>query len=261
MIRKLNSLFIIAAIALLTSCTPYRSTHNLAYGPGANQTYDFYEPRVDVAGSPRPALLVIHGGGYVSGDKSWAEKVAEKFCPWGYVVVGINYTLAPEGTWPMQLDEAQIALNHMRSSPWMDIKEPIAGFGVSAGAHLAAALHLMGDLPIAVGASGPWDFIHCSTPQLDEPLRLLLGLAPGAPIPPGLRAMMSPVTWVKPSADMLLIHAKHDPLIPFQNAINFEAALRAVGAKVVLLPIDSDSHSAAWNDAIWTTLRWLRDKQ
>jgi acetyl esterase/lipase len=267
--NKLNSFFVLAAVVLLTSCNQpkpvsallYKSRHNLPYGPGASQTYDFYEPVVDIAGSPRPALLVIHGGGYVAGDKSWAEKVARKFCPWGYVVVGINYTLAPTGLWPTQLDDAQAALNHMRTSPWMNIREPIAGFGVSAGAHLTSALHLQRDLPLAIGASGPWDMINASNEQQDISLRLLLGLPEGAPLSPADRAMISPVTWVKPDADMLLVHATGDPLIPYQNAINFKAALQGVGAKVILVTINSDSHSAAWNDATLTMFRWLKEKQ
>jgi len=253
--------FLLFILAMLSGCTPYRATHNLAYGPDARQTYDFYEPRVDVAGTPRPALLVIHGGGYVSGDKSWAEKVAEKFCPWGYVVLGINYTLSPGGIWPAQLDDAQTALNHMRASPWMNIREPIAGFGVSAGAHLVAALHLVRDLPLAIGASGPYDLINYSNEQLDDSLRALLGLPPNAPITPAQRAILSPVSWATSNGNMLLIHAKYDPLTIFAHALSFESALKIVGAKVDLIKIDSDSHSASWDDNTGVIRRWLRENQ
>lgn len=256
-------IFILALLLTLAGCTPYRVQHDLAYGPGARQTYDYYEPKVDVAGNPRPALLVIHGGGYVNGDKAWAEKVAEKFCPWGYVVVAINYTLAPDGTWPVQLDDAKAALTHLRSpaTGWMHIRRPIAGFGVSAGAHLVAALHLQGDLSFAVGASGPWDFVNISNPQLDGTLRALLGLPDGVPIPFTVREDLSPVSWVAPAADMLLIHARRDPLTVYEHAQRFEAALQGVGAEVKLVTVDSSSHGSAWKDAVWATRRWLRARQ
>lgn len=250
------------ALVLLAGCTPYRVTHNLPYGAGARQTYDFYEPRVDVAGDPRPALLVIHGGGYVGGDKAWADSVAKKFCPWGYVIMAINYSLAPGSTWPQQLDDAKAALAHMRAAAdQMRIRSPIAGFGVSAGAHLAAALHLQGDLHCAVGVSGPWDFANVATPQLDDVLRSLLGLAPGAPISPAQRAAISPVTWVYGGADMLLIHAQGDPLTAYEHATRMEETMQMAGAKVELITIESDSHGSVWSDATGATRRWLRARQ
>ncbi len=252
---------LLLSLLLLVSCAPYRVRHDLAYGTGARQTYDYYEPRVDVAGSPRPVLLVVHGGGYVSGDKAWAEAVAERFCPAGYVVVAINYTLAdgiPGSTWPAQLRDAQVALEYVRTAGWMRVRRPVVGFGVSAGAHLVAALHLQGDLPRAVLASGPWDFVNASSAQLDGTLRALLGLWSTSPIPPQDRAALSPVNWAHPSGDVLLIHARRDPLTVYQHATSFRAALVAAGARVELVTINSSSHGSAWKDAVLRTLGWLK---
>ena len=113
---RLSVMLVLTVLAV--GCTPYRVTKDLAYGPGARQTFDFYEPLVDLAGSPRPVLLVAHGGAYIGGDKSWADSVAEKFCPWGYALMAINYTLAVEGssatTWPRQLDDAKAALAYLQ---------------------------------------------------------------------------------------------------------------------------------------------------
>jgi acetyl esterase/lipase len=260
-----------AALLLLLliapGCTPYRVTHNLAYGPGARQTFDFYEPRVNLEGSPRPVLLVAHGGGYVGGDKAWAESVAEKYCLWGYAIMAINYTLAdgsPGGTtWPRQLDDARAALAYLQGSDadWMNIRQPVAGLGVSAGAHLIAALHLQGSLPFAVCVSGPYDFINVSSPQLDESLRALLGLAPGEHIPDADRENLSPVSWVVPPADMLLIHDKRDPLTVYEHASRMEETIQMTGGQVKLLTIDSSSHGSVWSDATWATRRWLRARQ
>ena len=257
-----NALFLFAGLVLLSGCTPYRVTHNLRYGLGDRQTYDLYEPRVNLAGDPRPAILAIHGGGYVGGDKVWAKKVAERFCPWGYVVMGINYTLAPNGTWPRQLIDAKAALTHIRDQATrLRIRFPIAGLGTSAGAHLVAALHLQGDLPFAIGASGPWDMVNVTNPQLDAAMRALLGLAPGDALTPAQRALISPISWVHPGGDMLLIHAKRDPLTAYEHATRMEAALQGVGAKVKLVTVDSSSHGNVWNDATFTIRLWLQARQ
>ena len=254
------------ALLLITGCTPYRVTHNLPYGPGANQIFDCYEPLVNLDGNPRPALLVVHGGGYIGGDKDWADSVADKYCPFGYVIMAINYTLA-DGTagnaWPHQLDDAKAALAYLQgpSAGWMKIRQPIAGLGVSAGAHLVAALHLQGDLPFAVCVSGPYDFVNVPMHPLDDVLRALLGISPGDPIPPQARADISPVSWVVPGADVLMIHATYDLITPYEHATRFEAALQGVGAKSELITVDSDSHGSVWSDAVWATRDWLRARQ
>jgi acetyl esterase/lipase len=250
---------------LLAGCTPYHATRNLPYGPDANQIYDFYEPRCDVAGDPRPALLVVHGGGYTGGDKSWGEDVAEDFCPLGYVVVSINYTLAnntPANAWPQQLTDATAALDYMLdNAAAMKIKPEIAGLGVSAGAHLVAALHLQEDLPLAICAAGPYDFENVTDPGTDDVLCALLGRPPGSPITPAEKALLSPVNWVTPSADVMLIHAKYDPIASYSHSTLFKAALEGVGAAVERVTLDNNSHGGVWKDAIIDMLRWLRSKQ
>ncbi len=53
---------------------------------------DMYQPRGDTAAS-RPALVLIHGGGYYSGDKSDMADAARVYARYGYVAVSIDYRL------------------------------------------------------------------------------------------------------------------------------------------------------------------------
>lgn len=57
-------------------------------------TLDLYEPTGEPR-SGRPAVVLIHGGGYYSGDKSDLSNAAETYAREGYVVANINYRLEP----------------------------------------------------------------------------------------------------------------------------------------------------------------------
>jgi acetyl esterase/lipase len=56
---------------------------------------DLYQPAGDTA-TGRPALVLIHGGGYYEGDKSDLARAAELYARHGYVVADIDYRLHPE---------------------------------------------------------------------------------------------------------------------------------------------------------------------
>lgn len=252
-----------ALLLVLTSCAPYTVREHVPYGPGAQRTYDLYEPVADVQGERRPALLVFHGGGYVGGDKRWGESVARKLCALGWVVASANYSLAPGSLWSSQLADAQACLDHLRARRGeLRIKGPWIALGSSAGAHLAMALHLRGDLAAAVGVSGPYDLEHATNQSLDASLRALLGIEPQDPIPLRDRRALSPVNWARPGADVLLVHGKRDPLTTFEHALRMEAAVQAQPAsRVKLVAVDSSSHGSVWSDALPEIVLWLLERQ
>lgn len=111
-----------------------------------------YEPadadaKVDVhrpatADRPLPALLWIHGGAWVSGRKEdmahWARIIAAR----GYVVAAIDYTLAPDAYFPVQLGQAAAALRWLdREAERLRVdRSRLFVGGDSAGAQLAAQL-------------------------------------------------------------------------------------------------------------------------
>ena len=105
-----------------TGCSPegYEVRESISYDStiGYQGTLDFYEPRADSGRAHRPAILAIHGGAWKSGDKAWGAQFAEALCPFGYVVISINYRLAgrPNGTWPAQIEDVQKALKYVRAN-------------------------------------------------------------------------------------------------------------------------------------------------
>ena len=100
-----------------------------------------YKPQS--ADTPTPALLWMHGGGYVMGrpeqdDFSCAQFVHEL----GITVVSVDYRCAPKHPFPAGLDDCHSALKWIASHDQelnIDLKRIAVG-GNSAGAGLAAAL-------------------------------------------------------------------------------------------------------------------------
>jgi acetyl esterase/lipase len=112
-----------------------------------------YTPKT--VGARRPALLDIHGGGYVMGspegndvrNKLWASQL-------DCVIVSVDYRLAPETIFPGAVEDCYAALKWLYANA-MELgadSRCIAIGGGSAGGGLAAALGLLardrGEVPI-----------------------------------------------------------------------------------------------------------------
>ncbi|HEX8334698.1 MAG TPA: alpha/beta hydrolase [Segetibacter sp.] len=89
-----------------------------------------------------PAVLLIHGGGWKSGDKSQNEAMALQLASKGYVAVTAEYRLSTEAQYPAALYDLRQAIRWMRTNAgkYGLNKNKIAVLGVSAGGQLAALL-------------------------------------------------------------------------------------------------------------------------
>ncbi len=97
---------------------------------------DVFRPDND---SIYPALIMIHGGGWNSGDKSLQEPMAVQIARRGYVTVPIEYRLIPEALYPAALHDVKAAIRWARANAGklgIDA-DRIAVAGCSAGAQLA----------------------------------------------------------------------------------------------------------------------------
>ena len=92
---------------------------------------------------PAPALLWIHGGGYVIGNARQDDRLCRQFSArLGITVASVDYRLAPEHPYPAPLEDCYSALTWLAGLPAVD-RGRIAIGGASAGAGLAAALALL----------------------------------------------------------------------------------------------------------------------
>jgi acetyl esterase/lipase len=92
---------------------------------------------------PAPALLWIHGGGYVMGTAQQDDRICGQFSKkLGITVASVEYRLAPEHPYPAPLEDCYSALTWLAGLPAVDPGRVALG-GASAGGGLAAALALL----------------------------------------------------------------------------------------------------------------------
>lgn len=129
---------------------PYQSEHiriECRFVPGypENIRVKIYEP-LQRTEKPLPAILWIHGGGYVLGHPDFDDSICERFVrELNCVVVSVDYRLAPEHPYPAAVEDCYATLLWMmnESNPLNIHAERVAVAGSSAGGGLAAAVCLM----------------------------------------------------------------------------------------------------------------------
>jgi acetyl esterase/lipase len=105
-------------------------------GNGRDLLCDVYTP--PDAGTRRPSVLLVHGGGWRGGDKMQLRGYGILLGRAGYLCVATEYRLVGESPWPAQIHDVKAALRWMRANAEGLGIDPdrIALEGNSAGAHL-----------------------------------------------------------------------------------------------------------------------------
>jgi acetyl esterase/lipase len=121
------------------------STRTIPGGDSQEMKIKIYEPVSRNAGK-LPALLFIHGGGYVLGDVDGSDGDCQLFAEEAQcIVVSVEYRLAPEHPYPAPLEDCYAALVWMTNAAEelkIDVSR-VAVAGQSAGGGLTAALSLL----------------------------------------------------------------------------------------------------------------------
>lgn len=89
-----------------------------------------------------PAVLLIHGGGWRTGDKSLMLPMAQQLAARGYVAVAPEYRLSLEAPYPATVHDLKAAIRWMRenATTYNIDTSKIAVLGCSAGGQLAALI-------------------------------------------------------------------------------------------------------------------------
>jgi len=117
-----------------------------ADGPGGPIPLRVYRPAGATAGTPLPALVYFHGGGWVIGDLDTHDVQCRQLtAEAGITVVAVDYRLAPEHKFPAAVDDAWAATRWVAehgSELGVDARR-LAVAGDSAGGNLAAVVALL----------------------------------------------------------------------------------------------------------------------
>ena len=236
---------------------PVQIEPNISYGPLPAEQGDLYLPAQPAA--HRPAVIIIHGGGWVSGSRHAADYFANVLASMGVVVLNIDYRLAdkalPDTRWPAQLVDSQLAVRFMRAhaADYSIDTNRFGAVGDSAGAQLAVFL---GELPkivpgdeaglyprqapnvkAVVDQFGPMDLPSMGNYGVGS-----IDAMFGTPTPPpGDLLSASPIPSVtSKSAPVYIVHGESDTVVPFDNSKQLVDALRAHRVSVELIPYAGD---------------------
>lgn len=225
--------------------------------PAIEGTTGFDENGLDVevdmpqGDGPFPAVVLVHGGGWVGGDPSIMRPLARHLNDNGFLTVNTSYQLSATGIagYPKAVEDVACAVRFAAAHP--DSDGTVAIIGHSAGAHIAAVVALTGDAYIGdcpidgsglpdkfVGLAGPYDVsrigfamaVFFGGTQTDHPEVWDAGN-------PQLLTDENPVL------DALVMYGEHDGLVGDRFAFDFTDALRGSGSDVLLELIEGARHN------------------
>jgi acetyl esterase/lipase len=259
---------------------PYAGTTN------PRQTLDLLVPKAPKGDKPLPVVVNIHGGAWMSGDKSnGTPMLANMVASGDYAAVSIGYRLSGEATWPAQIHDCKAAIRWIRANAEKYHLDPerIGVMGGSAGGHLVAMLGTSGGNEALEGDLGPYkgvsSKVKCVVDQFGPAELTTMGDAPssldhnspnspeskllGSPILKSQDAAKaaSPITYVsKDDPPFLIIHGDKDMTVPFDQSEKLTKALKASGVDVLFIKVEGGGHGGFRNPEVFKRVRQFFDK-
>ncbi|EHJ59560.1 hypothetical protein NSU_3443 [Novosphingobium pentaromativorans US6-1] len=223
------------------------TTNDIVYGGTAERELklDTYAPQ-EGGSAARTAIVLIHGGGWMTGARGMMAPLASALTEKGFVVVAPEYRLVPESPWPAQIDDIVSAVRWVsENADKLGVaKDRIVLAGGSAGGHLAllATARLRGEVPVAAVLS----LFAASALSTDErPAKglfngtMLVGPAPAAEA----LSAANPIDQI--SADfppVFLLHGTADWLIDPLASVNLYNKLVELGVTAELHLVAKANH-------------------
>lgn len=250
---KLRSdvLYIIVALTFwLCGFSAYAQQDDLreiAYGPLPEQRLNLCV--AEDSKRLRPGVVLLHGGGFIRGDKSDLNLLCRHFSARGFVAATVGYRLAKDrsSAWPAQLIDVQLAVGWLKRHSDEISLDPLrlCAVGLSAGGSLAMFLgvahaHDPADGRISVPAAEP--DVQCVvsnsgitdigslTPKTQNALRNSIFIGRDSADRNDVFREASPLYKVdKHSSPMLLICGEHDEVTPISQCAMMEEKLANAG--------------------------------
>jgi acetyl esterase/lipase len=240
-----------------------RTVPNLVY-----ERANGWEGKLDVyalrSQTPMPAVIFIHGGGWVQGTKEASMLTVLPYIAMGYSVVNVEYRLANVSLAPAAVEDCRCALRwvvaHAKDYNFDTNRLVVAG--ASAGGHLALTT---GMIPTTAGFDRT-----CQTPVEPKVAAIVdfFGITDIADLLDGpnkkpfpetwpytvqwlgnqpnraeLATATSPLTYVRAGGPPTIsIHGDADPTVPYAHSVRLQEALQKAGVVHELITIPGGGH-------------------
>jgi acetyl esterase/lipase len=258
-------------LSALVRAADYQIEANIRYSLHPETVLDIIQARAPALKN-RPGVIVIHGGGWIQGDK---ESMLERFClPFvehGFVVANVEYRLAASATAPAAVNDVLEAAKWFRdhAADYKVDPNQIIVTGNSAGGHLAM---MVGMAPESAGL-GPSikivaivNFYGISdVPDQLQGAHLQTYAVTWVPEQPGrmeLAKKLSPITYVRKGLPPVLsIHGDADPVVPYDQSVRLTKELKAAGDQVELITVPGGEHGFPPEEMnkVWPQIfKWLK---
>jgi acetyl esterase/lipase len=258
-------------LARLALSADYQIEANIRYSLHSETVLDIVQARAPALKN-RPGVIVIHGGGWIQGDK---ESMLERFClPFvehGFVVANVEYRLSNAATAPAAVNDVLEAAKWFRdrAADYKVDPNQIIVTGSSAGGHLAM---MVGMAPESAGL-GPSikiaaiiNFYGISDvpDQLQGPHLQSYAVTwiPEQPDRMGLAKKLSPITYIRKGLPPVLsIHGDADPVVPYDQSVRLTKELKTAGDQAELITVPGGQHGFPPEEMskLWTQIfKWLK---
>jgi len=201
----------------------------------------------------RPALVIVHGGGWASGSKSVDvyQKMMKDYAKKGYVTINVEYRLTGEAPFPACIEDVKCAVRWLRAhaNDYQVDPNRVGAYGHSAGAHLAL---MLGMVPASAGLEGDGGW-------LDQSSVVNVVAAGSPPTELGRDVPMAKKEWWPIGyiggnhPPLFLIQGGADPVVRPALTEDFVKKMKAAGATVEYLFLEGIGHGAAYADRLEIT--------
>ena len=228
-------------------------TENIAYRTdvGPSTVLDLAEPQFGPK-TGRPAILIIHGGGWSAGSKNDAvyRSLMVDYAMKGYVVCNMNYRLIGEADPPACIEDVRSAIRWMKANAQRLGIDPgrIGTFGHSAGGHLSLMAGVAAESKAFNDAADPWKQFDCS-------VACAVGGAPptelGRPgISWGDRKEFWPIGYTGPcTTPILVLQGGEDPVVKPNLTEDWVQKMQQAGAPVDYVKVHGQ-HGVAFDQQL-----------
>jgi len=272
--------FIWASVSLLlsvcfnASALDYQIYANIRYDHYPETVLDILQPSAPSL-ADRPGVIVIHGGGWVEGNK---EDMLELYClPFvrrGMVVANVEYRLAKSAPAPAAVNDVLKAAQWFQdhAAQFKVDRKRIVVMGGSAGGHLALMTALTptsADLGPSIKIAAVIDFFGIAdvADQLAGPHQQPYAVAwiPEQSDRMEMARRLSPITYVRKGLPpILVLHGEADTTVPYEQSVALVKALKSAGddAELITMPGGGHLFTAAQMEQLWPQIfQWLKKRK